>query len=65
MHVHNICELDKILYTPGRLTSEVVIKTVNMGILIHGSRSGFTALGIELAWKTDLTMIGRCRGRHL
>jgi FdhD protein len=63
MFVHGVSALDKSLYTTGRLTSEVVIKTVIMGIPILISRSGFTALGVELARKTDLTMIGRCRGR--
>lgn len=64
MHAHDIPPGDKILYTTGRLTSEVVIKTVIMGVPILVSRSGFTALGIQLARQTELTMIGRCRGRH-
>ncbi len=63
MHVHGLDPLDKSLYTTGRLTSEVVIKTVIMGVPMLVSRSGFTALGVELARKTDLTLIGRCRGR--
>ena len=55
---------DKILYTTGRLTSEMVIKTVRMGIPILISRSGFTAWGVELARKTNLTLIGRARGKR-
>ena len=53
---------DKIFYTTGRLTSEMVIKTVRMGIPILISRSGFTAWGVELAKKANLTLVGRARG---
>lgn len=55
---------DKIFYTTGRLTSEMVIKTVRMGIPVLVSRSGFTAWGVELARKTGLTLIGRARGKR-
>jgi FdhD protein len=55
---------DKIFYTTGRLTSEMVIKTVRMGIPILVSRSGFTAWGVELAREANLTLIGRCKGRR-
>ena len=55
---------DKIFYTTGRLTSEMVIKTVMMGIPILVSRSGFTAWGVELARQANLTLIGRARGRR-
>ena len=55
---------DKIFYTTGRLTSEMVIKTVRMGIPILVSRSGFTAWGVELANKAGLTLIGRARGKR-
>jgi FdhD protein len=55
---------DKIFYTTGRLTSEMVIKTVMMGIPILVSRSGFTAWGVELARRAGLTLIGRARGRR-
>ena len=55
---------DKIFYTTGRLTSEMVIKTVHMGIPILISRSGFTAWGVELARKTNLTLVGRARGKR-
>jgi FdhD protein len=55
---------DKIFYTTGRLTSEMVIKTVKMRIPVLVSRSGFTAWGVELAQKANLTLIGRARGRR-
>ena len=53
-----------MLYTTGRLTSEMVIKTVQMKIPILISRSGFTAAGVELAKKSDLTLIGRAKGKR-
>jgi FdhD protein len=55
---------DKIFYTTGRLTSEMVIKTVMMGIPILVSRSGFTAWGVALARQAGLTLIGRARGKR-
>ena len=55
---------NKIFYTTGRLTSEMVIKTARMGIPILVSRSGFTAWGVELARKIGLTLIGRARGKR-
>ena len=55
---------DKILYTTGRLTSEMVVKCANMGIPILVSRSGFTAWGVELAKLTKMTLIGRLRGKR-
>ncbi|WP_099826004.1 formate dehydrogenase accessory sulfurtransferase FdhD [Oceaniglobus indicus] len=55
---------DKILYTTGRLTSEMVIKTALMGIPVLASRSGFTAWGVEIANRIGLTLIGRMRGRR-
>ena len=54
----------KLFYTTGRLTSEMVIKTVRMGIPILVSRSGFTAWGVELARKAGLTLVGRARGKR-
>jgi len=53
-----------LLYTTGRLTSEMVIKTVQMHIPILISRSGFTAAGVELAKKSGLTLIGRAKGKR-
>ena len=54
----------KILYTTGRLTSEMVIKTAMMGIPVLASRSGFTAWGVEIAQQVGLTLIGRMRGQR-
>jgi FdhD protein len=62
MFLNNISGHDKIFYTTGRLTSEMVIKTVLMGIPILVSRSGFTQKGVELAQQAGLTLIGRARG---
>jgi FdhD protein len=61
---HSIDPADKILYTTGRLTSEMVIKTVRMGIPILVSRSGFTAWGVDLARQVGLTLVGRARGKR-
>ncbi len=55
---------DKILYTTGRLTSEMVIKTAMMGIPVLASRSGFTAWGVEIANQVGLTLIGRMKGQR-
>jgi FdhD protein len=64
MFKEKVSAADKIFYTTGRLTSEMVIKTVRMGIPILISRSGFTAWGVELARKANLTLIGRARGKR-
>ena len=64
MFRHGVVAHDKIFYTTGRLTSEMVIKTVRMGIPILVSRSGFTAWGVALARKANLTLIGRARGKR-
>src|ERR1700688_562676 len=64
MFRHQVPAADKIFYTTGRLTSEMVIKTVRMGIPIVVSRSGFTAWGVELARKANLTLVGRARGKR-
>jgi FdhD protein len=64
MFKHRVRPDNKIFYTTGRLTSEMVIKTVRMGIPILVSRSGFTAWGVELARKANLTLIGRARGKR-
>ncbi len=55
---------DKLLYTTGRLTSEMVIKTALMGIPALASRSGFTAWGVEIARQVGLTLVGRLRGKR-
>ena len=64
MFMHGIAGGDKIFYTTGRLTSEMVIKTVQMGIPILISRSGFTSWGVDLARQVGLTLIGRARGKR-
>ena len=64
MFLNKISGNDKIFYTTGRLTSEMVIKTVQMGIPILVSRSGFTAWGVDLARQVGLTLIGRSRGKR-
>jgi FdhD protein len=55
---------DKIFYTTGRLTSEMVIKCVQMEIPFLVSRSGLTHMGYEIAKKSGVTMLGRASGRH-
>jgi FdhD protein len=64
MHLNRITPTGKIFYTTGRLTSEMVIKTVQMGIPILISRSGFTAWGVDLARQAGLTLIGRAKGKR-
>jgi len=64
MHINHIPPAGKIFYTTGRLTSEMVIKTVQMGIPILISRSGFTAWGVDLARQAGLTLIGRAKGKR-
>ncbi len=64
MFLHQVSPLGKIFYTTGRLTSEMVIKCVQMGIPILISRSGFTAWGVQLARQAGLTLIGRAKGKR-
>ncbi|MCC3306530.1 formate dehydrogenase accessory sulfurtransferase FdhD [Sneathiella sp. HT1-7] len=61
---HGISSKAKIFYTTGRLTSEMVIKTVQMQIPIVISRSGFTAWGVDLARQANLTLVGRAKGKR-
>ena len=61
---NNVPAGDKLLYTTGRLTSEMVIKTALMGIPALASRSGFTAWGVEIANQIGLTLIGRMKGQR-
>jgi len=63
MHQNDVTAADKVLYTTGRLTSEMVIKTALMGIPTLISRSGFTAWGVDIAQQVGLTLIGRMRGK--
>jgi FdhD protein len=64
MFLNGITPAGKIFYTTGRLTSEMVIKTVQMQIPILISRSGFTAWGVDLARQANLTLIGRAKGKR-
>ena len=64
MFLEGLSAQGKLFYTTGRLTSEMVIKTVQMEIPILMSRSGFTAWGVELARSAGLTLIGRARGKR-
>ena len=64
MYKYSITPVDKIFYTTGRLTSEMIIKTVKMRIPILISRNGFTSWGVELAKKSNLTLIGRAKGKR-
>jgi FdhD protein len=64
MFAEGVSPDDKILYTTGRLTSEMVIKTALMGIPTLVSRSGFTAWGVEIANQVGLTLIGRMKGQR-
>jgi FdhD protein len=64
MFLNGITPAQKIFYTTGRLTSEMVIKTVQMQIPILISRSGFTAWGVDLARQANLTLIGRAKGKR-
>ena len=63
MFLNKVKTKDKIFYTTGRLTSEMVIKTVKMKIPILISRSGFTSWGVELAKQANLTLVGRAKGK--
>jgi len=64
MWLDGIDGADKIFYTTGRLTSEIVMKTAFMGIPVLLSRSGVTQMGLELAREIGMTMIARAKGRH-
>ncbi|TSA41395.1 MAG: sufurtransferase FdhD, partial [Betaproteobacteria bacterium] len=64
MWLDRIDGADKIFYTTGRLTSEMVIKCAQMGIPILVSRSGLTQMGYEVAQKVGITMLGRATGKH-
>ncbi len=64
MYLNGVGPEDKIFYTTGRLTSEMVIKCVQMRVPVLVSRSGFTAWGVELARRANLTLIGRAKGKR-
>jgi FdhD protein len=64
MWLEGIDGSDKVFYTTGRLTSEMVIKCAQMGIPFLVSRSGLTHMGHRIAAQVGLTMLGRASGRH-
>ncbi len=64
MWLNDVTGEDKLFYTTGRLTSEMVIKVALMGIPVLLSRSGITAMGLEIAQKVGVTLIARAKGRH-
>jgi len=64
MWLNEIEGQDKLFYTTGRLTSEMVIKVALMEIPVLLSRSGITAMGLEIAQKVSVTLIARAKGRH-
>ena len=64
MWLNQVNGIDKIFYTTGRLTSEMVIKVAQMGIPVLLSRSGVTQMGRELARKVGVILIARAKGRH-
>lgn len=64
MWLHNISGHNKLFYTTGRLTSEMVIKGAQMGIPVLLSRSGVTHMGLEVAQKVGVILIARAKGRH-
>jgi FdhD protein len=64
MWLNDIGGNDKLFYTTGRLTSEMVIKVAQMGIPVLLSRSGITRMGLDLAQRVGVTLIARAKGRH-
>ena len=64
MWLNDIPGHDKVFYTTGRLTSEMVVKIAQMGIPVLVSRSGITEKGLELARLVGVVMIARAKGRH-
>lgn len=64
MWLNGIGGHDKLFYTTGRLTSEMVIKVAQMGVPVLLSRSGITQMGLDLARKVGVTLIARAKGRH-
>jgi FdhD protein len=64
MWLDGIDGADKLFYTTGRLTSEMVIKCAQMRIPFLVSRSGLTKMGHSIATKLGLTMLGRASGKH-
>jgi FdhD protein len=64
MAMHEVSGGDKLIFTTGRLTSEIVIKAARLGVPVLVSRNGVTALGLELAQRLQMTLCGRATGRR-
>jgi FdhD protein len=64
MALHGVDGGDKAFYTTGRLTSEMVMKSAQVGVPIIVSRNGVTAMGHELAGRLGMTLFGRASNRH-
>ncbi|HWT71972.1 MAG TPA: formate dehydrogenase accessory sulfurtransferase FdhD, partial [Oxalicibacterium sp.] len=64
MWLNDVAGGDKVFYTTGRLTSEMVIKSAQMGIPFLMSRSGTTQMGHMVAQKVGMTLLARCTGKH-
>lgn len=64
MWLNDIAGDDKVFYTTGRLTSEMVIKVAQMGVPVLLSRSGATQMGLEMAKQAGVTLISRAKGKH-
>ncbi len=64
MWMHDIDGRDKVFYTTGRLTSEMVIKSAQMGIPVVVSRSGITQMGLDVAQRVGLCAIGRATNKR-
>ena len=64
MALHDVSAHDKVFYTTGRLTSEMVLKSAQIGVPIIVSRNGVTAMGHEMAQQLGMTLFGRALNRH-
>ncbi len=64
MAMHDVSAHDKVFYTTGRLTSEMVLKSAQIGVPIIVSRNGVTAMGHEMAERLGMTLFGRALNRH-
>jgi FdhD protein len=64
MALHGVAGGDKAFYTTGRLTSEMVMKSAQIGVPIIVSRNGVTAMGHEMAQRLGMTLFGRAANRH-
>jgi FdhD protein len=64
MKLHDVGGADKVFYTTGRLTSEMVMKSAQIGVPIIVSRNGVTAMGHEMAQRLGMTLFGRAANKH-